>query len=110
MQNAGLPSTVYIVHTSDSYSIHIIYTQGLLGEVPNSMEGVVMTVELLQDASQWFPGGSKEMRVRMNVVCGFALCEGVGHFGDGYSTLIHMYTMYMYMYIISLAEQRGLAC
>ena len=27
------------------------------------MAEVVHTVELLQEASQWFPGGSKEMRV-----------------------------------------------
>ncbi len=38
-------------------------SQELLREVPQTMEGVVTTVELLQDASQWFPGGSKEMRV-----------------------------------------------
>ena len=37
--------------------------QALQLGLPTTMAEVVHTVELLQEASQWFPGGSKEMRV-----------------------------------------------
>ena len=36
-------------------------------EVPSTMDGVVTTVDVLQEASQWFPGGTKELRVSIHV-------------------------------------------
>ena len=43
--------------------VYCIIMQALQLGLPTTMAEVVHTVELLQEASQWFPGGSKEMRV-----------------------------------------------
>ena len=50
-----------------SYATDLSPAQVLQLGVPTSMAGVVSTVELLQEASLWFPGGSKEMRVRASI-------------------------------------------
>ena len=46
------------------YATNISPAQVLQSGLPTTMTEVVSTVELLQEASLWFPGGSKEMRVR----------------------------------------------
>ena len=47
--------------------IHALFSQQELQlKVPQTLAAISETVELLHDASQWFSGGVKEMRVNTN--------------------------------------------